>query len=166
LLRAAASKQQMPKIELVFLAPAVRVSLFADALTTGGPLISSFRSFTMSDALERADPVLGAGNGFIYPSSLLYLVSGLFEETKSEAEVDAAILGMQRFFPAGDAAAWITDTVERTALVKVATFLGAQPNRVVYAKINGGPGFWTEAFSHTGFNEEQHTLESVATFLT
>ena len=166
LLRAAAETAQMPAIDLVFLAPAVRVSLFAEALSRGGRLVSRFRCFAMSDALERADPVLGPGTGVVYPSSLLYLVSGLFEETNSEAEVDAAILGMQRFFPGAEPASWITDPTERQALAAVVAFLGGQPNRAVYSKVNGGPGLWTDAFSHTGFNEEQNTLASVATFFT
>jgi hypothetical protein len=34
----------------------------------------------MTDEHERKDPVLGSDLGFIYPSSLLYCVSGMFEE--------------------------------------------------------------------------------------
>ena len=157
----------MLSIDLLFLAPAVRVSMFAEALNAGGRHISRFRSFAMCDALERADPVLGPGTGIVYPSSLLYLVSGLFEETNGAAEADAPILGMQRFFPAGQPADRITDQTESGALADAVAFLsGAQPNRAIYSRANNGPGLWTEAFSHTGFNEEQHTLESVATFFT
>jgi hypothetical protein len=164
LLRSAAAMQQKPKLDLVFLAPAVRVSLFADVLRSAGPLVSRFRCFAMQDELERADAVLGPNTGFIYPSSLLYLVCGLFEEANGAAEVDAPLLGMARFFPSGQPAGWITDATEQTALANAVTFFGAQPHRTVYSKINDGPGLWSEAASHTAFNLEQHTLESVATF--
>jgi hypothetical protein len=164
LLRAAPLIPKMQKIDLIFLAPAVRVSEFANALGIGGAFISRFRMYAMSDALERADPVLGPGTGFVYPSSLLYLVSGLFEETNGEAAVDAPILGMQRFFPAGQAAKWVTDPSEKAAFASVADFLRFHSNSAVYSKFNGGAGLWTEADSHGGFDDEQHTLESVATF--
>jgi hypothetical protein len=164
LLRAAAAMPNKPKIDLVFLAPAVRVSHFADMLKSGTPLVFRFRLFAMSDALERTDPVLGPGTGFVYPSSLLYLVSGLFEETKTEAAVDAPILGMQRFFAVGQTTGWIKESAEREALGSVNDFLARYPNSAVYSKTNDGAGRSTEATSHGGFDDDRLTLESVATF--
>jgi len=66
--------------DVFFLAPAVRCSLFSEVVKEIGSGIRDFRMFTMKDEYERKDPVLGANLSFIYPSSLLYCVSGMFEE--------------------------------------------------------------------------------------
>ena len=43
----------------------------------------------MDDKLEREDAVLGHDKGYIYPSSLLYMVSGMFEELDFAVFADA-----------------------------------------------------------------------------
>jgi hypothetical protein len=84
-------------VKLFLLAPAVRKDAFAAMLGSAGDLISCCRMITMTDELERRDAVLGHDKSYIYPSSLLYLVSGLFEEQTDKPYTDAPLLGMQRF---------------------------------------------------------------------
>ena len=163
MLIAAAKMSSFPKFTLVLLAPAVRMVEFAAALKVASLLLERFRIFAMSDALERADAVLGKGLGAIYPSSLLYLVSGLFEETAGQAAPDAPLLGMQRFLDR--APDWLDDQAEAAAITQVRAFLGGIANASIYSKANGGAGLSTDATSHGGFDNNTLTLESVHTFL-
>lgn len=162
MLRAAAAKAG-PKADMVFLAPAVRVSQFASALAAGGAMLGRFRSFAMKDEVERADAVLGSGAGWIYPSSLLYLVSGLFENLGANALPDAAILGMQRFQQIDPTV--LADAAEVAAAQSVNAFLQGRADSTVYSKVTGpSPGLSSDSTSHGDFDNEPHTLESVATF--
>ena len=165
LLQYLAKSQSNLKFEAAFLAPAVRVSDFAAMLKDAESRIDRFRIYAMSDAWERADPVIGKGYGFIYPSSLLYIVSGLFEETKHDAAVDAPILGMARFFPNLQAASFVTEPAEQTALKAAVAYLAKIPNSTCYAPVDGGDGLRTQANSHGAFDSEETTLASVAFFL-
>ena len=65
---------------LLFLAPASRIQLFADVITSHGRRLGNFRMFTMSDALERKDRLVPV----IYPHSLLYFISGVLESAYDE----------------------------------------------------------------------------------
>ena len=165
LLKAIAALPQPPTqpIDLVLLAPAVRMDLFAEALGAAAPLLGKVRLFTMHDALERADAVLGHKKGYIYPMSLLYLVSALFEERNSAAFVDAPLLGMQRFL--GGDPSWLEDENQQSAIHTVQAFFKEAGHDIVYAKQAGDSGFSTEADSHGGFDSEPVTLASVAYFL-
>lgn len=98
-----------------------------------------------------------------YPSSLLYLVSGLFEDGEGWDEADAPLLGMERFLegPTG----WDADPVQGPAIIAVREWLAAGADRIVLAKAAGGPGLNSGATSHGGFDDDRETLESVATFL-
>lgn len=149
-------------MDLVLLAPAVRIRSFATALNAAAGRIKNFRLFAMRDALERRDAVLGRGFGFLYPSSLLYLVSGLFEEDDSEAAVDVPLLGMQRFLQVDTS--WL-GAEEAAAVKTVLAFLAARPNREVFALSSIGAGLNSAADSHGGFDNDPQTLASVATFL-
>jgi hypothetical protein len=141
------------------LAPAVRTNLFAEMLASSSAAIAQFRLFGMSDRVERKDPVLGKGFGAIYPSSLLYLVSGLFEERGSDALVDAPLLGLHRFH--GGVPAWLSEADERSALQEVQTFLGGFPQAAIWSRVDGGPGLSTQATSHGGIDGDRPTLDSV-----
>jgi hypothetical protein len=107
----------------------------------------------MSDEFERKDAVLGHDKGYIYPSSLLYLVSGLFEESGGEAFPDAPILGMQRFV----GATWLDDAKESPAGQRIAAFFQAPDHAITYSP---APGV-TTADTHSGFCSEPLTLASV-----
>lgn len=151
------------KTDLIFLAPAVRASKFAAALEKAHDRIGRFRMFAMSDALERKDSVLGNNLSFIYPSSLLYLVSGLFEEHADEGLWDAPLVGMQRFL-VGDSS-WLTDVNEGPSLAAVRKFLATNGHMSVFSPSGAGDGLNCNAISHGGFDDEASTLKSVATFL-
>jgi hypothetical protein len=98
------------KHDLVFLAPAISYDDFADLLATHKDKIGKFRMFAMKDELERVDQVIGndmeneqGAARIIYPSSLLYLVSGILETRTSPSgiavdEPDKPLLGLQRFY--------------------------------------------------------------------
>ena len=157
LLKAIKTKNRAITLDLILLAPAVRTDLFAEALDAAAGHVRLCRMFTMDDELERKDAVLGHDKGFIYPSSLLYLVSGLFEHRAADAFVDAPLVGMQRF--AG--ASWPDDPVESAASQKIVAFFQQPGHDVVYSP---APGL-TMADSHGGFDSEPSTLASVGKFL-
>jgi hypothetical protein len=75
---------------VLFLAPACDFDLFVDSIVRHEAQINRFRLFTMNDEREKADtlvPLLP----FIYPHSILYLLSGLLE-----GEADHPLLGLAR----------------------------------------------------------------------
>lgn len=163
LVKRLAATPNAPKVKLAFLAPAVRIDVFADAIKEGAGVISSFRMFTMRDELEQKDAVLGEGTGFIYPRSLLYVVSGLFEEENAEAFPDAPILGMQRFL-AGDVG-WLSAPQQIDAVHRTLGFLTAPDHGIVFGTVAGAPGHSSGATTHGAFDDDPATLASVATFL-
>jgi len=139
------------KIDLCLLAPAVRKDLFVEALLASSARIGRTHMFTMNDAFERRDAVLGHDKGYIYPSSLLYLVSGMFELRDKNAYVDAPLIGLQRFV----GVSWL-DPAETEAMAAVAQFF-AQPDKAIsYSK-----DAMTDADTHGGFDDNPLTLKSV-----
>lgn len=76
---------------LFFLAPAARCELFYDVIMDCEQYFDKFHLFTMTEEWELKDALVPlSGLGFVYPHSLLYFVSGLFEHD----EHDAFILGL------------------------------------------------------------------------
>lgn len=140
------------KVKLFLLAPAIRQDLFVEMLNDAGHLLESCRMFTMTDELERRDAVLGHDLGFIYPSSLLYCVSGLFEERDAVAYADAPLLGMRRF----ENVPWLNGTEDETAKV-ISQFFQRPANGVVLSPTSG----ICESDTHGGFDDEPHTLKTV-----
>jgi hypothetical protein len=157
MLKAIKAKGMNTTLDLVLLAPAVRTDLFAEALTAAGGQVRKCRMFTMTDELERKDAVLGHDKGYIYPSSLLYLVSGLFENKGADAFPDAPLVGMQRFV----GAPWLDDPAQTAAGDQIAAFFTQPGHDIVYSP---APGL-TTADSHGGFDSEPLTLASVSKFL-
>jgi hypothetical protein len=103
--QALASKEYASQIkfDVIFMAPAVRVDVFAATIARHGHLIRNFRTFEMGDDLEAAEILLqldGASPAVnellaqVYTSSLLYFISGVLEDPDDDTPVD----GMQRFF--------------------------------------------------------------------
>jgi hypothetical protein len=158
-----AARAQVPmKADVAFLAPAVRCSKLAAAINASAGCINRFRLFAMSDQRERDDGVLGRTLSFIYPSSLLYLVSGLFEEEAAEGLCDSPLAGMQRFLIGPNS--WLDDGEEGAALQTVRHFLEAKPNRMVFSP-SKGDGIACDATSHGGFDDDPDTLRSIMTYL-
>lgn len=162
MLIAMADHPGVPKVRLSLMAPAVRTDLFAQALDKSRDRIAAFRMFTMLDALERKDAVLGARLGFLYPSSLLYLISGALEDRNAAAFPDAPILGLQRFLTTN--AGWLKDADDIAAVGKVMAFVAGPTSGLVLSKVSGGPGLSSQATSHGGFDQDEDTVASIAAF--
>ncbi|HBO8897523.1 hypothetical protein [Pseudomonas aeruginosa] len=143
------AKEINGKVGLFLLAPAVRRDFFSTMLNNAGDLISHCRMITMTDAFERKDPVLGSNMSYIYPSSLLYLVSGLFEKVSGAAYVDAPLLGMQRFVGLEG----LTKD-EKAIESQIAEFFQKPDCRILTSPTEGV----SMANSHGGFDDEAYTL--------
>lgn len=141
-----ADKRAIKLRNIIFLAPAVRLDLFARWIPRGPQIFRRFRMFTMNDAAEKADRV----GGPIYPRSLLYLVSGCFEDRP-----DAAILGMERFLGH-------TQTTAGRDYDDVRHWLGAE-KRLIYSPTLDGAfdGLQTRALKHGDFDNDKLTLGSL-----
>ncbi len=150
-------------VSLLFLAPAVRVKRFASMLDKCQNRIDKFQMFVMEDELERADVLLGSGYGYVYPSSLLYLVSGLFEHDGSSRLVDAPLLGMSRFL--SQSIEWVTEPDEAASLAKVREFLAAKPDRVIRSETTPGSGLQSRSRTHGGFDDDADTIASIASYM-
>lgn len=142
---------------VTFLAPACTYALFSQTLARHAvvPLFNDFRMFALGDSLEsgywEAPP--------LYPRSLLYLVSGLFED-----EADRPLLGMERFFK--KAAIYKGGDVQA-----VRAFLSLPSERAVWSREDRGPGLVSDALKHGDFDSvdatySTKTMQSVAKFLT
>jgi hypothetical protein len=141
---------------LILLAPACTSARFASILTLPAPtpLFSEFRMFALDDAHEagywEAPP--------LYPRSLLYMVSGMFE-----TEVDAPLLGMERYFRR-------SAVYKEEGVVASRKYLSVPASHAVWAVVNGGPGLSCGSIRHGGFCDSgpplPSTFASVLYFLT
>ncbi len=136
---------------IIFLAPAVNLSLFKQTVLAHSDQIQRFRMFTMSDDFEVKDAMLNKA----YPRSLLYMVSGIFENA---AEADLPILGMERHI---GATAPIQDEVWKL----VHPFLFRDDGEAILALAeskDGVPdGYHTKAIKHGMFDDDPITQESI-----
>ena len=109
-------------------------------------IFKRFRMFTMTDAAEKEDRV----GGSVYPRSLLYLVSGCFEDRP-----DAGIVGMDRFLiRATTSAGRDYDDVRRW--LREETRLAYSPSAA------GAPqGLQTGALHHGDFDDDSAALASL-----
>jgi hypothetical protein len=148
-LRAAKAAGLNKGARLFLLAPAIREDLFSDMIVDAGGLIERCRMITMTDELERRDAVLGHDKAYVYPSSLLYLVSGMFEELSAKAYPDAPILGMQRFLSLSG-----LDSDEQDAAKRIAAFFQAADHAIISSPT---PSV-SMADSHGAFDDEPLTL--------
>jgi len=139
------------KFDIVLLAPACTYKLFADTLQACKDRISSIRIFAMSDKLEQADVIVPD----VYTRSLLYLVSGVFEDAP-----DTPILGMQRFF---STQAPFNKWPEVPLTI---TYLSASQHNNVWSLIDAGNGLSTHCNKHGLFYTEEVTLTSLGYILT
>lgn len=129
---------------LHFLAPAITIDLFRSRLTPlvgSGKPITSLTMYTMTDELERADKSMKP-----YGKSLLYLVSGAFEEA-----VPTPILGMQ------------VRLKNDLDMIRFWGLAGTQKVAdVVFSKTSGGsPRARSESATHGGFDNDVATMTSV-----
>jgi hypothetical protein len=164
------------RFDLVFLAPAISYELFDRTITEYGQRIGQFRMFCMRDELERDDQVWGNDSElpegmdwrrFVYPSSLLYLVSGILESRQGDDgelvdEPDMPLLGLERFF----ARTAVYGDQAFPAVARVRAWLSQQPHRLVWSKAEGqAAGLNCGSHDHGGFDDDATTLESLAAML-
>ena len=137
------------RFRVVLLAPAATYGHFQAALGRTEELISHFRMFTMADAAERADHLLGP----LYPRSLLYLVSGLVERGDDGQSALVPVLGLSRYRDAVYA--------DRKALAVGRAWL--LDDRVVLSPsgADAPEGRRAAALKHGDFDNDSLVLESV-----
>jgi pimeloyl-ACP methyl ester carboxylesterase len=160
LVRAASELPDNVRIDLVFLAPAIRIDEAARTIAVAGARLANLRIFTMEDKNERIDDLDRSIAGKVYPRSLLYLISGILERREGGgAYADAPLLGMERHLRVlADAR---LEPEEREARATIARFLDAAPNRIIYSIAEGENGLCTGAKTHGTFDEDTPTLNSI-----
>ena len=145
---------------IIFLAPAATSLHVYTHMLQGDRLFSDFYLFTMPDELESRDPVLlpaHAALQVVYPSSLLYVVSGMFED-----EVDAPLLGMVRFASG-------QPPFDSQKLQKIREFLhqpGKQRLTLSSRNAQEDPAaLASQATSHGAFSSDPRTMQSIQTIM-
>ena len=132
---------------VIFTAPTATFEQFYQAVVTKTERYKQFTLFTMSDEHEQQDATLP----HVYPSSMLYLVSGVLEK-----EVDHPISGMMRFFT-GKA------PFNTTELETAREFL-LDPNEerlVISKRPPTRSGFGVETVRHRDFDKDERMLHSI-----
>jgi hypothetical protein len=156
---AAAALPASIRVELIFLAPAIRMSVAANLLDSDDARISGFRMFTMADRLEAANHLDGTGFGRIYRRSLLYLISGILERKGGRAYPDAPLLGLQRHV-----VPLVSQTeAERAVHKRIESFLRQQADRRIFSATtpDAPSGRRTASTQHGGYYRDTLTLESI-----
>lgn len=141
----AEQKRNIELRNILFLAPAVRLDTFSQDVVPSGRF-QHFRMFTMTDEAEKKDELVG----ILYPRSLLFLVSGLFEDKPGTPLAGLARHVMVRNPPANDGF-----DADRRWL--------AQSNRLVLSPTAGGAGkgLQTRSARHGDFDDDVPTLASL-----
>lgn len=140
--------KQLKYNNVVFLAPACRTDLFiAKAIPAKEKgVFKKFKMFTMEEQYEKKDYCVK----YLYTYSLLYLVSGLFEN-----ETDAKIMGLQEQFEA-------KKRYEKFEELKtINTFIYS--NKLALSKdiTNTDNSMWTDSLRHGDFDNNDKTLKSI-----
>lgn len=161
------------KHDVVFLAPAISFDLWARTLRAHGGRIGGFRMFAMHDGAERDDQVWGNDHEieggedwrrYVYPSSLLYLVSGILESRRDASgewhdEADVPLVGMQRYFTL---AGVYGEGNGFGDVDEVRDWLAAQPQAAVWSVASGqAPGHNCTSIDHGAFDDDPATLDSL-----
>lgn len=147
------------KFDVVFLAAACGFDAFARTVRDHGHRIAGFRSFGMSDGVERQDyllpdsifkavPALSVLKK-LYPYSLLYFVSGICED-----EVDKPLVGMERYHSGRPPYAGAD-------LLASGTWLGGVETRRRWSEVNLADGLRTRARDHGDFDNDELTQASL-----
>ena len=157
-------------IDMVLLAPAVTYERFAATLSYPRQRMRHFRMFALSDALERgsqhwcSDAARGVSDWrrFVYPASLLYLISGVLESRECDGEVtdepDMPLLGMQRYF--SQTSVYRSD--DFPAVERVRAWLKQDLTRTVWSFArDAAPGLGTSCTDPRQFDSEPDTLNSL-----
>jgi hypothetical protein len=139
------------KVNVIFLAPACTIAVFADAIKFAGKRIQGLRIFGMGDAIELKDAIVGV----LYPASLLYFVSGVLEDQR-----DMPLLGMERYYRQPYEGAGFEDL----AYARAFDFM-ARKNALVWSDAAQGDGISCDMHSHGGWVDAAATRASVLSIL-
>ena len=135
------------RVNVVFIAPAVTFTEYADTLRSAGNRIAALRIFGMSDSIEREDRIAKA----LYPASLLYFVSGVLEEGRDEP-----LVGMQRYYDKP----YVGPGFEAVEYARNFSCMKRQFS-AVWSDIRQAPGCNSDMRSHGGWAEAAATRASV-----
>lgn len=151
------------RVDLVFMAPAIRMDEMVDLLADNQARANNVRMFTMEDRLEKRDHLSGNIFGNIYRRSLLYLISGVLEDGGNYP--DAPISGMERHFRTNARHNRAEAAVRRRFR---AYFVGKTPSRLSLSKTPPGTpeGQRTEASQHGGYPLNEQEQRSVIHIMT
>jgi len=139
---------------IAWLAPACKIELFKTALIDHTDSFDSFRTFTMTDKYELEDILLDYDYmRWIYPSSLLYFISGVLERRS-----DYPLAGMMRYY-SGKSPYRTKDILAAKAYMDNAGHIATSPSSSTASK-----GMQTHCFDHGYFDNELITLASVNFF--
>lgn len=140
------------QLDVIYLAPAATMELTANTLANHVSRIRHFRMFAMTDDNERKD-VLVDKLPYFYPSSLLYLVSGLFEN-----ETDTPITGMARFHDSGRFSA-----AKYPHIQKIRDYMDGH---IIWSiSADAGDGRKSGSLDHGAFDNDETTLASITHLL-
>lgn len=143
--------------DLGWVAPALNYAQFAELIRNHSQKIRNFRMFGMKDSLERSDTLVGRQK-WIYPSSLLYFVSGICErDDNNKRIIDQSLLGMQRYYNSN----YHIPRNREKDVKEVRTFLDNGNNRVIWSKTIDGAGLSSDAIDHGDFDTNKETLKSM-----
>jgi hypothetical protein len=141
---------------LVFLAPACRHDLFAEVLREHArqPLFRRFRLYSLTDEHELGYFEVPG----VYPASLLYLVSGLFEDEEGDGNSDQPIVGMLRYYRE-------RHPYRQPEVITVGDFLRRQPDLLVVSGEDRGDGLRCDSYRHGAFDDTPATIGSFIHFI-
>lgn len=142
----------VPVKKICWWAPACHADLFLDQIIEHQSDYHQFRMYTMKDSYERNDALVNAFP-WIYPSSLLYFISGVLED-----EADTPLAGMARYHQQ-------QGPYKGSPFDAINKFLH-ESQRLVLSKTGlGDPGFESDAVDHGGFSEDGLTLKSLSEYM-
>jgi hypothetical protein len=139
--------------KVALLAPACTAQTFKTSFLEREAEIEALRMFTMADKFELEDALVEK-YPWLYPSSLLYFISGVLEDFS-----DYPILGMERFLSG-------KPPYSDEELLSITEYL-SEPGRLVLSKTSDDSpkGFRSHSVDHGFFNEDPATLDSLYHFI-
>jgi len=153
LLKAAADLLPSMQFDVIFEAPAATHHLLAATIAEHGSRIRNFRQFGMEDEREASDQLVP----IIYPSSLLYFVSGLLEN-----EPDEPLVGMARYLDRKE----IYNDDDFPSIEACKVFYDRYPNSLIWSPSMAGDGLNSDGERHGDFDDQDDlTKQSVAHIL-
>ena len=138
------------KFNVILIAPACTFRVLADTLKAAGNRVDALRVFGMDDERERKNALVPAVP-LLYPSSLLYFVSGILED-----ESDTPLVGMARFWEG----IYTSGKFPEIDYVVNGAFFKPKTSRI-WALSSGGNGLNCDMSTHGGWAEAPETLKSV-----